>query len=89
MAQNIPAFKSAAESGEAVKAPIIIRIGKHNNNMTPTIAKTLFTFFKINSPFKIWSILKYKILFDSLLEIVAYILILDKKHVYWFIQLSY
>lgn len=47
MAQNMLAFKSAEESGDAVKAPIIIRTGIHNNKITPANAKTLFNFFNI------------------------------------------
>jgi hypothetical protein len=47
MAQNILAFKRAEESGEAVKAPIIIRTGMHNNIITPAKAKTLFNFINI------------------------------------------
>lgn len=53
MAQKILAINKAEELGEAVKAPINKRIGMHNNNITPTKANTLFTFFKIRSPFKI------------------------------------
>ncbi len=51
MAQKILALNSAAESREAVNAPITRRTGIHNNNKTPTKAKTLLVFFKINPLF--------------------------------------
>lgn len=64
MAQKILALNSAAESGEAVKAPITRRTGMHNNNKTPIKAKTLLVFFKINPLFQ--NKIKIVVLFSSI-----------------------